>query len=262
MDSIPRLTLDLRTELGYFRKSFVPPYQGRGHMWVGGESFAIWMSGTSVDRSPIFTFSIRVMVLKKVDIASIHGHSQLFQAQALRDVGAIVSGPLDGDGYDLACISIAMTGNTDSTIPVHRDDLRTPKTFTIFHRPHAANQKLHVLVDCEVQAEGLGPWPIASEEQNAMGEPLVLVDFTAVEELEPVRPPPINDLGELNLAAFPESEAQSTDIGRECIICNVTVCCCDVMRTLPCAHRFHSECLRSWLTFNPICPVDRSQAFS
>jgi len=50
---------------------------------------------------------------------------------------------------------------------------------------------------------------------------------------------------------------QRVSSGKECSICYDVIYQHD-MYTLPCAHLFHSSCIRQWLSQNPTCPVCRT----
>ena len=41
----------------------------------------------------------------------------------------------------------------------------------------------------------------------------------------------------------------------KCSICLEDFQCGDVVRTLPCFHSFHKECIDRWLGNKPICPI-------
>ena len=59
------------------------------------------------------------------------------------------------------------------------------------------------------------------------------------------------------LVEFLRAERQEE---RECDDHKCSVCYCnyeknDVLRTLPCGHHYHAECIDGWLADNPTCPM-------
>ena len=59
--------------------------------------------------------------------------------------------------------------------------------------------------------------------------------------------------GEGNSAAAPSES-------RNCTICLMTPVANDVLKTLPCEHFFHSDCLKQWFTDHASCPMCRDCA--
>ncbi|MES1917796.1 MAG: hypothetical protein MHM6MM_009502, partial [Cercozoa sp. M6MM] len=51
------------------------------------------------------------------------------------------------------------------------------------------------------------------------------------------------------------SEEESDDDRRTCRVCLCEYEEGDMLKTLPCFHGFHSECIDPWLRNNPSCPV-------
>jgi len=46
-----------------------------------------------------------------------------------------------------------------------------------------------------------------------------------------------------------------------CCICLVEIEKSQQMKTLPCLHHFHIECIDKWLQINACCPIDKKQVF-
>ncbi|RQM21160.1 hypothetical protein B5M09_010075 [Aphanomyces astaci] len=49
-------------------------------------------------------------------------------------------------------------------------------------------------------------------------------------------------------------EATAAD-GCECLVCRYNFSPGDEIRTLPCFHSYHSNCIDPWLRINKVCPV-------
>ena len=56
---------------------------------------------------------------------------------------------------------------------------------------------------------------------------------------------------------LPQRPQQRVSTGKECSICYDMIYQHD-MYTLPCAHMFHSSCIRQWLSQTPTCPFCRT----
>jgi len=53
-----------------------------------------------------------------------------------------------------------------------------------------------------------------------------------------------------------EREAEDDD-GLQCTVCLIDFSLGDMLRTLPCGHEFHAECIDSWMDRNLTCPLCR-----
>ena len=61
-------------------------------------------------------------------------------------------------------------------------------------------------------------------------------------------------------ASSPSSSARPQPEARHCTICLMTPVVNDVLKTLPCDHFFHSDCLKQWFTDHASCPMCRDCA--
>mmetsp|Transcript_28983 Transcript_28983/g.92675 ORF Transcript_28983/g.92675 Transcript_28983/m.92675 type:complete len:198 (+) Transcript_28983:703-1296(+) len=61
------------------------------------------------------------------------------------------------------------------------------------------------------------------------------------------------------IAALPECAVRESDQQRHatCSICLEATAAGDVIKKLPCAHKFHSKCIDAWLFHSPLCPFCR-----
>ena len=76
-------------------------------------------------------------------------------------------------------------------------------------------------------------------------------------------PPPMEDiivtLDEKELETFKKVKLDST-IEESCMVCMCKMEKGNEMTELPCSHKFHSECIESWLKdYNYICPICRKE---
>lgn len=50
-------------------------------------------------------------------------------------------------------------------------------------------------------------------------------------------------------------ESPSASNSEKCVICHLEYEGGDIILTLPCKHQYHSDCIKSWLEINKVCPV-------
>lgn len=82
------------------------------------------------------------------------------------------------------------------------------------------------------------------EELVALGE----VVGTESKGLEP------DAISSLPLSKYVQ-QSPSSSTCEQCVICRVEYEEEDTILTLPCKHRYHSDCIKDWLKINKICPV-------
>lgn len=61
------------------------------------------------------------------------------------------------------------------------------------------------------------------------------------------------DQGEID--ALPEVQLDETIDEYECPVCMEKMATNDIVRTLPCFHRLHKECIDKWLEVRKTCPI-------
>ena len=61
------------------------------------------------------------------------------------------------------------------------------------------------------------------------------------------------DQGEID--ALPEVQLDETIEEYECPVCMENMATNDIVRTLPCFHRLHKDCIDKWLEVRKTCPI-------
>lgn len=59
------------------------------------------------------------------------------------------------------------------------------------------------------------------------------------------------------IARLGARKAAAGDAGVSCCVCLADIELGDDVRTLPCTHRFHKQCIDTWLKTAPSCPIDK-----
>ncbi|PXF42444.1 E3 ubiquitin-protein ligase RNF38 [Gracilariopsis chorda] len=59
--------------------------------------------------------------------------------------------------------------------------------------------------------------------------------------------------------SLPTRKATAEDKEVRCCICMCDVEEGEVLRVLPCSHKYHQSCIDEWLTYNGCCPVDKKR---
>jgi hypothetical protein len=68
------------------------------------------------------------------------------------------------------------------------------------------------------------------------------------------------DLVEKLLALLPVHTVLASDVVVSCAVCQESAVTDEKLRTLPCLHRFHVDCIDTWLAMATTCPVCKTSA--
>ena len=68
------------------------------------------------------------------------------------------------------------------------------------------------------------------------------------------------DLVEELLALLPVHTVLASDVVVSCAVCQESAVTDEKLRTLPCLHRFHVDCIDTWLAMATTCPVCKTSA--
>jgi hypothetical protein len=66
--------------------------------------------------------------------------------------------------------------------------------------------------------------------------------------------------GDLLLALLPVHTVLASDVVVSCAVCQESAVTDEKLRTLPCLHRFHVDCIDTWLAMATTCPVCKTSA--
>lgn len=60
-----------------------------------------------------------------------------------------------------------------------------------------------------------------------------------------------------DIEALPVRKATAADTSEKCCVCMEDVQMGESLKTLPCSHMYHAECIDKWLAVKNCCPVDK-----
>lgn len=68
---------------------------------------------------------------------------------------------------------------------------------------------------------------------------------------------PNKGASETMISRLPTRVLGASDAVDTCVICMEEMVGGSTVTTLPCTHKFHDDCIRSWLLVNKRCPIDK-----